>query len=237
MRFVHPCVVAVVLGTPMLACGKNLILGDDPVSEDDASDPSLVQQAKLEAGAPTPSGADAAAPAAESGAPRTPRVAFVTYRVYTADSVKGLNGADYECNLAASETPALQGKRFVAFLSDDTQSAKARLGTSTGPFERVDGKRVADDVDQLLGGNLTNAINLDEDGDPVSGYAWTGTNRGMPTYGFTCVGWTSTSGGGIAGALVADSGKWMAAKTEDCGGGKKIEDRARHHLYCFERDP
>ena len=240
MRSVVPCVVAVVLGAPLLACGRQLVLGDEAMSDLDPSDPTVKEAPLPGAGDGTTADAGPAqGPASDAGSPPKPRVVFVTSKTYTAVDIEGLNGADLECNAAASEgSPVLQGKRFVAWLSDDVQSAKSRLGAADGPWNRVDGERVADDVAHLLGTEpLAHPIDRDEDGEPASGYAWTGTTRsGTPTYGVNCVGWTLPNGSGVVGALVADAAKWTAAKTEECG-GKKADEGPRHHLYCFERDP
>lgn len=246
MRSVVPCVVAMVLGAPLLACGRQLLLGDEATTDLDPSDPTLKESPLPGSGngAPPSSPADAGpveGPAPDASSPPKPRVVFVTHTTFTADDIEGLNGADLECNVAASEgVPALKGKRFVAWLSDDVQSAKSRLGGADGPWNRVDGERVADDLAHLLGTEpLAHPIDRDEDGETTTGYAWTGTTRtGTPTYGANCVQWTLPNGSGVVGALVADAAKWTAAKAEDCGGGgKKSEDRPRHHLYCFERDP
>lgn len=241
MRSVQACVVAVVLGTPVLACGRQLALGEEATTDREPSDPTLTA-APLPSGeaSATEGGSVQATPAADAAVPRKPRIVFVSSTVYTADSIEGLAGADFACNALASaaEVPEVRGRRYVAWLSDDIKSAKARLGSADGPWNRVDGARVADDVAHLLGtAPLTNPIVLDEDGDEAAGYAWTGTNRSSTAYGMNCVGWTMSTGSGVVGALVPDATKWTSAKVEDCGGGKKAEDRPRHHLYCFERDP
>lgn len=245
MRPIPSCVVAIVLGAPaMAACGRYLSIDEEPVTGDAPAEPQLAE-ARLDAASgppkPSPDDAGASTPAApEASAPKTPRLAFVTSKVFAAESIEGLSGADLACNAAAaSGAPALQGKQFVAWLSDDIQGARERLGKTTGPWDRVDGKRVADDVAQLVGPKpLTNAIDRDEDGDSVDGFAWTGTTKtGTPAYGTTCIGWRSSNGVGVVGALVPESGKWTAAATDGCGGAKKVEDRPHHHLYCFERDP
>lgn len=244
MRSVVPCVVVAVLGTPVTACGRYLALGEDTQSEEAPTEPATTRQAPSSSGgdpsSPSSSGDDATAPAAvDGGAAPVPRLVFVTSKVYTADSIRGLNGADIECNaLAKDGLPALQNRRFVAWLSDDIQNAKNRLAGTTGPWNLVDGRRVADDVAHLVGTKpLANAIDVDETGDSTDGYAWTGTNRSSTAWGMNCVGWTMTSGNGVVGQLVPDATKWTAAKTEDCGGGKKTEERPKHHLYCFERVP
>lgn len=244
MRPAYSCVVAAVLGAPLLACGRYLSLDDDPSTDQAPAEPEVVQTRARDGGTvavPSSDDGDASTSAPSSvdaaAAPVGRRV-FVTSKVYTADDIKGLSGADLECNeLAAEGLPALHNRRFVAWLSNDFENARSRLAGTTGPWELVDGTRVADDVAHLLGTNpLANAIDLDEDGEPVDGYAWTGTTRSSTAYGMNCFGWTTASGSGVVGAIVPDASKWTAAKTEDCG-AKKMDERPKHHLYCFERVP
>src|SRR5262245_22153968 len=123
------------------------------------------------------------------------------------------------------------GGTWVAWLSTGTTFAVNRLTPETGPYRRLDGVKVADSIADLTNGTLDAPINVDETGAVhPPGLVLTGTSDDGFTYGFDCLGWTSSSSSDsvAVGSLEATSG-WSANDTLlPC-------DQANGSLYCFER--
>jgi hypothetical protein len=135
----------------------------------------------------------------------TATFADVSANVVFATSVKlsanlgGFAPYDAKCNQLASAAGLNDpdGSAYVAWLSDDTTSARTRLGSAARGFVRVDGLPVADDQTSLFGSNrVFNAIRLDEWGnDRGETIVMTGTwETGEASGNWNCAGWTSTSG-------------------------------------------
>jgi len=136
----------------------------------------------------------------------------------------GLSGADSMCqSLAGSLNP--QGT-FVAWLSDDTHDAKDRV-TSSGPWYRLDGIKVADSKADLTDGIIFTSINYDNtySYSPMT-FVWTGTDSDGTKSTYNCSNWGSTSGDGTAGNTSAVY-YWTSANHFSCGTSYK--------LYCFEQ--
>ncbi|HTZ17570.1 MAG TPA: hypothetical protein VMB78_03940, partial [Dissulfurispiraceae bacterium] len=153
-----------------------------------------------------------------SGAKRV----FVTHTAY-AGNFGGLSTADSACqSLAGSLNP--QGT-FVAWLSDDTYDAKDRV-TSSGPWYRLDGIKVADSKADLIDGTIFTSINYDNtySYSPMT-FAWTGTTSGGTNSTYNCSNWGSSSVDGTAGNTSAVF-YWTSANHFSCA--------ASYKLYCFE---
>ncbi len=133
---------------------------------------------------------------------------FVTSSTFTGN-LGGISGADAKCQQAAANA-SLPGT-WLAWISDPNQDAVDQIDGSTSPFfptaatplELPDGSIVANSVGDIvnplcgsgIGGVaspdcLLNPINVDEFGQPVTGFAWTGTSG---------AGRTTTVGGGLGG--------------------------------------
>ncbi len=146
----------------------------------------------------------------------------------TAGALDGLAGADEQCQTAATE--AAHSGTFRAWLSDDSISATERLGGSELAYRLVDGTRVAEDWNHVLGVGLEVAIHLDEHGGSVpSGDAvWTGTSPMGEILGPTCAGWTPMGMVGRVGYVDwTDVAQWTDADEHSCA--------LLNHLYCFEQ--
>lgn len=140
---------------------------------------------------------------------------FVTSSTFTGN-LGGISGADAKCRQAAANA-SLPGT-WLAWISDPNQDAVDQIDGSTSPFfptavtplELPDGSIVANSVGDIvnplcagpgIGGGvgappdcLLNPINVDEFGQPVTGFAWTGTSGAGRT--------TTTVGGGLVGLVV-----------------------------------
>jgi hypothetical protein len=136
---------------------------------------------------------------------------FVTSQALPATNV-GLAGADQFCRDRASQ--AHISGNFVAVLGGGSTSAVTRLGTTRG-FIRLDGLPVADTVDDLfVDHRLWYPILFDEFGNPVKGYAWTGSdNFGNPAgLDADCMSWTGVG----TGVAVHTAGSLTVPFTFDC---------------------
>jgi cysteine-rich repeat protein len=152
----------------------------------------------------------------------------------------GVAGADGICAAAAAAWGNISGT-YVAWVSVGGDDASSDLPTGN-PLIRRDGQTIVPDAKDLTKGAMTqlqNPINLDQNGKPVSGYAWTGTGSHGAWSGLDCLAWTSTSHmeGANIGSLNATNAKWA-------GGYPPIEDiaqfycNAKNHIYCFRKpDP
>jgi hypothetical protein len=183
---------------------------------------------------------------------RCARIVFVSSNAYDGN-IGGLEGADDECNIMASDA-GLPGQ-YAAWLSDEDQTAPLRVGLTDGghPFALVDGTVVADSGDQFLavGGeiDLKSPIGFDEHGAPTSQppmlpfcgnlgapMVWTGTSAlGTITISGRCGEWQSSEPsaavamGNSGRADRADAG-WTEAP---CDGF--CNEFAR--IYCFQLPP
>jgi hypothetical protein len=79
-----------------------------------------------------------------------------------------------------------------------------------------------------------NPINLDEDGSPVTGYAWTGTSFTGQASGSDCAGWTVANGELVTVGAVSSTGpKWTNETNVDPI--TQATCNASNHLYCFRK--
>lgn len=187
---------------------------DGPASTDDTAD-------------------DTTGPAASTGDPLAPRVAFVTEGAHFAD-LGGIAGADARC-AAEAEAADLPGE-FLAWISDAEASPADRFARDGGPWVRTDGTTLADDWDDLTDGTLDHPIELDATGQPLDDQlaVWTNTAWDGTALGSDCQGWTSAAfeHGGIFGDFAQSSefGQWTA-----WGNPTPFPCENTFHLYCFEQ--
>ena len=161
--------------------------------------------------------------------------AFSQQRVFLSSefsdaSLGGLDGADATCQRLADSQSL--GGTWVAWLSDENNDARDRL-LGDGPFDRLDGTRVAEDRAGLLSGNILAAIRVLEDGTFMTSAAvWTHTNADGTKYSSDapCENWTMASGTFARRGQASDSqlgAAWTSTSGSSC-------ERLRH-LYCFEQ--
>jgi hypothetical protein len=139
----------------------------------------------------------------------------------------GLEAADAICNTLALEA-GLTGA-FKAWLSSETVNAKDRF-TGNGPWIRLDGVKIADNLLDLTDGSLFSAITITEEGDYIYLPVWTGTKAdGTSLAGYHCSNWTdgtstfSSSGGRSSDAYGGWTNAWSPVKCN-----------YPYHLYCLE---
>lgn len=155
---------------------------------------------------------------------------FVTSTTHFSDAIGGVTGADAIC-AARAATAGLPGT-FVAWFSDSSANAAARLGSARG-FIRLDGAPFADEFSDLAGfGQIFNPLNVNETNKLATGTVtvWTGTTRTGVVDQSTCLNWTSRDAGqgGGTGRVQGGPISWTARSTSGC-------DSARR-LFCFQTD-
>lgn len=150
--------------------------------------------------------------------------------------IGGLSGADQECNQLASRA-GLQGN-WKALLSTPSTSAASRL-TIDAAVVRVDGTKVADGASTFWQEDHQAPIEIDEEGNAVTGRVWTGTNPDGTSDGTNdadsgqfCRSWTNAAPVrlGESGDSTADSGgRWVL---EPGSSGSQCSEM--HRLYCLD---
>jgi cysteine-rich repeat protein len=167
-----------------------------------------------------------------SNACEAPRVMFVTSTDYKGN-LGGLSGADALCQAAADAVPALEGKTFKAWLSDDTGSPSTRFDTAFGGrYVLVDDTTVATGWADLTDGMLEHAVDMTETGMMVSSGPWTNTKADGTALGADhCENWSVGMFGpkGAYGTTTATDATWTdVGDANSCAGAFPI--------YCVE-DP
>ena len=166
-----------------------------------------------------------------SFAPQTNNLVFATSQMVMAN-LGGVAPYDAKCNEIASAAGInnATGDGYIAWISDSTSLASARLGSARG-WVRRDGRAFADTLTALLVSyRQWNPISLDEYGSPVSyAFAWTGTRSdGTLASGYTCTDWSSGTGYGTWGYVRYGLGFWTSTGSMVCG-------NAPAHLICMGR--
>jgi len=142
----------------------------------------------------------------------------------------GIAGADLVCAGLVNDA-SLDGV-FVAWLSNSTLNAGERLPDAT--FKTTNGDTVADNLADLLDGDIDIRIEYDETGTQKNKgkHVWTGTDgSGDNIAGLNCNDWTSSSSGvnGKRGETNKNDFKWTENSDKECSDNKNV-------LYCFEVD-
>jgi hypothetical protein len=157
---------------------------------------------------------DLAMPVSSGGDKRV----FITSTAYVGSAVTDA------CSVAAAA--ANLGGTWTAWLSTDTQDAIDRV-TGNGPWKRLDGVVVFNNHANLATQPLAQIV-IDENGDLVDGFVWTGTNTGGRKATYTCGSWTSGSVtvAGTYGRLDLGAQSWSAYNDMPCDNPL--------HVYCLE---
>ena len=144
-------------------------------------------------------------------------------------STDGLAGADTVCRNLASEANLPRSDAFLAWLSDSTTDAKDRFSI-TGPWQRVDGVRVAASLTALIDGDIDGSLSIDEHGVLVSDSAsvWTGTLAAGTKFADRCADWTSPAPGDKAMTGLTDEDSYALSQKS----AETTCDVPRR-LYCF----
>lgn len=158
--------------------------------------------------------------------------AFVTNQSFD-PNFSDLGGADNVCQSIADG--ASLGGDWVAWLSTDSKSAISKLTLDgSEDFTRIDQQVIANNVSDLLDGSLDLPLNIDQQGNLVSGtvgaYVWTGTsNNGLNRPNLNCVNWTSSSAGDSGGVGELTTSGWTEANSSSLSCIQQAK------LYCFEK--
>lgn len=148
----------------------------------------------------------------------------------------GLAAADAKCNAVAQTSPLGLSSSWKAILSDSATNAVDRLPWSWGTLKTVSGTTVVDGgYNDLWDGTLDSAINVDANGNPVSGGVWTGTSiegikynaAGSTDSQYYNTNWATVSGSAIYGIIGSTSAQWINAGTYPGTYGGL-------YLYCME---
>jgi len=160
---------------------------------------------------------------------------FTTSTLYKGDF--GVGGTSAFQNAAAlcqtRATQACLGGTWKAWVYDGTTDPSLPVNFThfAGPYMTVAGKTIASSWQDLTDGTLTNPINTDEYGDPVTGaaYAWTALNADATGIAVHCQNWTSKDATFAAkvGSVHSITGSWTNSIFTGC-------DQPLH-LYCFEQ--
>jgi hypothetical protein len=171
------------------------------------------------------------------------KIVFVTSDPYTGDLVsaandlagsevfgteQGLEAGDYICNdhAANADPDPLPGK-YVAWLSKPGSNAKDRLTPGSGPFVKLDGEVVADDIYDLTHPPLQSPIDINEDGDGKNAPVMTGTSPAGLYSGNSCDGWNTTDSTVDWGFSYEIDSTWTLHDNFYC--------HLNYRLYCFQR--
>jgi hypothetical protein len=150
---------------------------------------------------------------------------FVTSMEYEATVGDFLMDANRECAHLAQEADLPGG--WAAWLSDDDTDAEGSIVDAK--YVLRNGTVIANNMTELLDGNLDNPIQVDEDGNTATGdiEVWTGTNANGTNSGVNCNNWNSNSDQdtGQSGLANAKDEAWTNNQAEDCD--------VSNRLYCF----
>lgn len=194
-------------------------------SADDASTP----EAGIDAGADVDSGRVFSGC---NGLPACDRTVFVTKSAFDG-KLGGLAGADAKCQAAADASPltSVQGKRFLAWISDNVDGPLTRFPQGTGKYLTTNGSVIATGLSDLRDGALSSPLAFDETGTmSTAPHAWTAVSGVGGAVGFDCEKWTTALNNGSelgnVGVPSAVDSHWTQDVAIGCGNA--------YPLYCFE---
>ena len=145
----------------------------------------------------------------------------------------GIDAGDAICQARASFAGLANAAKFKAWLSDDTHNAINRLALDGGPWYRLDGVKVAENITALKTVPLFTAISYSETGVYLDDYnVWTGTDASGNKTTNNCHNWGSSDGDpitgykGYVGGTNTSDGMWTHWYDSTCNQNSPI--------YCFE---
>ncbi len=151
---------------------------------------------------------------------------FITNSPTAGFAIGSLSNADVFCQSKATSGTAssAMGATWKAIMSDESTNAKDRLSIS-GPVLLLDGSTVATDAADLWDGTISTNININENGETVSSWVWTGTTEdGLKASGDTCNSWVGV-GSGLAGNSTSTTSTWINGNSGSC--------LSSYRLYCI----
>jgi hypothetical protein len=179
------------------------------------------------------------------GEPACERAVFVKSGLLSTN-LGGLEGADAKCTAAAAValSPRIKGRDFVAWLSNETTSAKDRLVHGVAPYVRADGVQIAANWDALVSGSLEAPISVNENAVPITlgTSVWTATDVSgtMLTRddaeGILLTACRNWRGAAASSDLVALGNATARDRRWSYGGGTGCDPSSvAATLYCIER--
>ncbi|WP_155732810.1 DUF1554 domain-containing protein, partial [Pseudoalteromonas luteoviolacea] len=169
----------------------------------------------------------------EGSQPTNNKAVFATSQVYSGN-LGGTSGADAKCQSLADSSDAMPSGVYKALLSTSSTLATSVI-KDEHIYMRVDGRTVATGS-TLLSSIPQWEIDLDENGNSVSGHVWTNTNRfGQRLNWSACSNFNSSSGldmysgsnTAAAGVIGTGSFTWLNSTFLTC------DNNAR--LYCVQQ--
>lgn len=150
----------------------------------------------------------------------------------TGQGLTGLDAGDGICQARAALAGLDQPETFKAWLSDSATDAVDRF-EHDGPWVRLDGVPLADDLADLTDGTLFTALNLTDDGTYVGvGRVWTGTTAAGQRLDRTCLDWTNAGmNTGYYGFTGSTDSLWTETTID------RICPSSIERLYCFADRP
>lgn len=174
------------------------------------------------------------------------RLVFLGSKTFTGAQLGGLSGADLRCQQMAAafdNAPA-----FRAWLSSAQGSPHTRFDhgpATTGlPYVLPNGRRLADDYDDLIAHGPDDGISVTELGTELLDVrVWTNTDASGQVFDpdLDCDGWTSDSvlqksRVGRSGVDTIDTAEWTAWKTErQWTSYMSFDCKKPRYIYCFEQ--
>ena len=160
--------------------------------------------------------------------------AFVTSTKQSPDDIGGLSGADQICQNLADSVQELEGKEWIAWLSDSNIDARERFNVEGTKYEdykfkNINGELLANNWSDLLDWRLDNPVKFDENNfgyDDTIEFVWTGTYQDGTAHEFNCNDWTDTSADGLIGRADSFFVGWTNTFETSCF--------LDYRLYCFE---
>ena len=164
------------------------------------------------------------------------RLVFVTSKSDHGGDFAGHADMDYYCNHLAAVAGLLMNSqpRFKAWVSTTTQSAGERMYHSPGRYVLRNGLVFAQSWDALVGGEILNALNVDENSETKNASVWTDTRPdGTAMPGNHCEDWTSPDFKlkAYIGDSAAVDGNWTLYIGDATNPRTCLNTAA---LYCFE---
>ena len=142
----------------------------------------------------------------------------------------GVDAADAICRASALAEGLPAPESYLAWISDTLVDAHERF-THDGPWVRLDGIRVADDLNDLVNSSLKTSITVSEKGEYFGLIqVWTGTDPSGVASTDNCADWTTDQHGtwGTIGRAYTVSSRWTEyLQVLNCDYSA--------HLYCFSQ--
>lgn len=209
----------------MSACGGLLGFSEDPVV-DTPSGPAgdAAAESANDGAAAEGSTTNVDEDAGDGGGGPAPLRVFVTSTRYAGSNLD----FDFAARCQKIADAKSLGGTWRPWLSDSLRRVESAI-TGAGPWETLNGDRIANDRSELFSGKIRHAIDVDENkATSVLTEVWTGTSAdGRAIPGGHCFGWTATDGKGEIGSTGFSNSGWTDLM-------QQATCVATYPIYCFE---